>query len=175
MRNHLRNPLEESHPKHLWHLQFSTRLPQSLCNPALPCCVLCCVQKTLWNGSHQRIPVEKHTAVHHTIHYLPQHLTWHRVWHTWSVTCPMCDTPGVWHPCQPLLHHLTRGVGNSFHHNSRTSNTRMLHKKEQINLCSKASLSLLLQGVKGMPDVSLQHLRTLNYRKYLQDKIRLFY
>lgn len=34
------------------------------------------------------------------------------VWHTWCVTHLMCDTPDVWHPCQPLLHHLTQwGIG----------------------------------------------------------------
>lgn len=107
MRNHSRHPLEQSHPKHLTltsagqHQAFPT--PLQSCYPVLQgrhISVLCCMHSFGMDPA-KKIPVEKHSPVHHTIISSP------------SLTPDLargheCETPEVRHsPRQPLLHHLT--------------------------------------------------------------------
>lgn len=155
----------------VWHLQFSTRLSQPLWIPGCRADTSLCVQKSLWKGSHQKIPVKNTVLSITPFSVLPEPLPWHRhagvthlmcdtpdmwhphcvthtpdMWHTWCMT----QTPDVWHPWH--VTHLASlpaaaphtECGTQFHYSSRTNITQTLHTKAHINLCSKASVSLPL-------------------------------
>lgn len=79
----------------VWHLQFSTRLSQPLWIPGCRADTSLCVQKSLWKGSHQKIPVKNTVLSITPFSVLPEPLPWHR--HA-GVTHLMCDTPDMWHP-----------------------------------------------------------------------------